>query len=207
MSAAPGEGTALRAVDPADGAWLNPPAAVRAAAGGFTAVTGRGGDFWRHTHYGFVRDSGHFFAVPVGPAFTAEVHVAARYEHLYDQAGLMVRAGPDLWAKAGVEFSDGRARLAAVVTAGRSDWSLSAPDFDPGAFWLRMTLRDDALRVQASADRRTWTLLRLAPFAAGGRALEVGPMCCTPERAGLAVTFTGFGVGPATAAGLHDTGA
>jgi regulation of enolase protein 1 (concanavalin A-like superfamily) len=32
----------------------------------------------------------------------------------------------------------------------------------------------------------------------------VGPMCCTPERAGLEVEFSGLHVGPASVRDLHD---
>lgn len=192
-------------VDLHAGTWLNRPAVVTAEGGRITVTTEAATDFWRHTHYGFVRDTGHFLGFDVNPSFTAEIRVRARFEMLYDQAGLMLRAGPSLWAKAGVEFSDGSPRLATVVTNDRSDWSLSSAPGDMSDFWLRMTLKDDALRVQASVDHRTWTLLRLAAFSAQGRVLQVGPMCCTPERAGLDVEFSELRIGPATTADLHHT--
>jgi len=47
-----------------------------------------------------------------------------------------------------------------------------------------------------------WPLLRLAPFLVGE--CLVGPMCCSPERGGLEVVFSGFEVGPALGKGLHD---
>ena len=192
-------------VDLRSGTWLNRPAAVEVACDRLTVTTAATTDFWRHTHYGFVRDTGHFLGFDVSPGFTAEIRIRARYAALYDQAGLMLRAGPESWVKAGVEFSDGCPRLATVVTDAQSDWSLSSAPGDLSDVWLRMTLKDEALRIQASIDRRAWTLLRLAPFSIRGRALEVGPMCCTPERAGLDVAFSEFRVGPARTADLHDT--
>ena len=45
--------------------------------------------------------------------------------------------------------------------------------------------------------------MRLAPFRQAARLL-VGPMCCTPERAGLTVAFSEFRVGPALDRPLHD---
>ena len=195
-------------IDLGSGTWLNRPAIVQAERDRLAITTEAGGDFWRHTHYGFVRDSGHFLGFEVGRNIAAEIRVRARYEALYDQAGLMLRAGPDLWVKAGAEFSDGSARLAVVVTDGRSDWSLSAAPGDLSDCWLRMTLKDETLRVQASTDRRVWTLLRLAPFVvARARTLRVGPMCCTPERAGLDVEMSDLRIGPAGVTDLHDTSA
>lgn len=196
----------METVDLRAGAWLNEPTA-QAESDRLVVTTAAATDFWRHTHYGFVRDTGHFLGFDVGTSFTAEIRVHADYATLYDQAGLMLRAGPRRWAKAGVEFSDGRPRLAVVMTNGLSDWSLSEPSEDVSDLWLRMTLKDEALRIQASVDRNVWTLLRLAPFTAGGQELQVGPMCCTPERAGLEVAFSDLRIGPASEADLHDTGA
>ena len=187
------------------GTWLNRPAAVEVECDRLTVRTEATTDFWRHTHYGFVRDTGHFLGFNADPSFTAEIRIQARYETLYDQAGLMLRARPELWVKTGVEFSDGCPRLATVVTDHSSDWSLSHAPEDMSDFWLRMTLTDKVLRIQASIDRRVWTLLRLAPFSVQGRALEVGPMCCTPERGGLDVSFSEFWIGPARTTDLHDT--
>lgn len=195
----------MESIDLRSGTWLNRPTVVQAERDRLVLTTEAGTDFWRRTHYGFIRDTGHFLGFEVGPNFAAEIRIRARYETLYDQAGLMLRAGPELWVKAGVEFSDDCPRLAAVVTDHRSDWSLSVAPGDLSDVWLRMMLKDEALRIQASTDRRTWTLLRLAPFAAQGRPLTVGPMCCTPERAGLDVELSDLRIGPAGTADLHDT--
>jgi regulation of enolase protein 1 (concanavalin A-like superfamily) len=66
-------------------------------------------DFWRETHYGFTRDSGHFFAREWQGDFTASLRVRGSYKELYDQAGIMVRIDESRWIKAGIELSDGAA--------------------------------------------------------------------------------------------------
>ncbi|RAI58481.1 DUF1349 domain-containing protein [Roseicella frigidaeris] len=187
----------------AEGRWLNEPAAWRREDGQLGVVTDHGGDFWRETHYGFTRDSGHFLGLPAPPAFTATLRVRARYESLYDQAGLMLRRDAATWLKAGVEWSDGEALLGSVLTLGRSDWATGPCRGDPTDMRLRLTLADGVLRLQASADGRRWALLRLCPFPAEGPLL-VGPMCCTPERAGLRVRFSEFALGPPMDKALHD---
>ena len=102
--------------------------------------------------------------------------------------------------------------LLAAALVGVGVWRLAWPDSYRGqarprlhAFWLRLTYAEGAVRVQASLDGQRWPLLRLAPFPELP-ALAVGPMCCSPERAGLQVEFRDFTIGPASTAGLHDLG-
>ena len=183
--------------------WHNPPPVHMLAGDTLRVVTADRTDFWRVTQYGFIRDNGHFFGTAVDGGFTAQVRVRAAFSALYDQAGLMVRIDERRWLKAGVEFSDGAPLLSTVLTNELSDWTVApAPAFEDG-FWLRVTVDGGVLRVQYSADGITWPMLRLAPFPQAPRYL-VGPMCCTPERAGLEVAFSDFTVGPALGRDLHD---
>jgi regulation of enolase protein 1 (concanavalin A-like superfamily) len=186
-----------------DGHWLNPPPSWSIEAGRLNAVSGEKTDFWQKTFYGFERDDGHFLAIDASEAFTASVHVSGKFEHLYDQAGLMLRVDHETWIKTGVEFTDGALHLGAVVTKGASDWSVTLPEEPIEEFWLRLTAKDHAVRIQYSLDAKTWPLLRLAAFPTDGK-LRVGPMFCSPERAGLAVAFDQFELGPAIETDLHD---
>ncbi|NHQ89193.1 DUF1349 domain-containing protein [Janthinobacterium lividum] len=185
------------------GSWLNPPENWSADGAQLRVTTDANTDFWRKTAYGFIRDSGHFFGTEVKGNFTAQLHVAAQYTSLYDQAGMMVRIDDAHWIKCGVEFSDGQLLLSSVLTADTSDWAVSIAPAMPDGFWLRVTVSDDVIRVQYSTDGLRWPLLRLAPFPVAPRYL-VGPMCCTPERGGLEVVFSQFAVGPALLKDLHD---
>ena len=183
--------------------WLNEPARWELGPDGLRVVTDQAPDFWRETHYGFTRHSGHLFAAPVANSFTATVRVCARYESLYDQAGLMVLVDERTWVKAGIELSDGEAMLSSVLTLGRSDWATGAFQGDASSVLIKDTVDRGVLRIQASADGHRWPLLRLCPFPASDTYL-VGPMCCTPERAGLEVLFPEFSVTPPTSKPLHD---
>jgi regulation of enolase protein 1 (concanavalin A-like superfamily) len=183
--------------------WHNEPKVWRAGADHATVTTDAGTDFWRETHYGMTRDSGHFLGQEVGGDFTATLRVRGRYETLYDQAGIMVRRDATTWIKAGIELSDGDAMLGSVLTVGMSDWATCKFWGDASDVWLRVTVAKDVLRLQVSADGLRWPLLRLCPFPMGDK-LAVGPMCCTPERGGLHVRFSDFSVGPANGKDLHD---
>ncbi|MDO9713549.1 DUF1349 domain-containing protein [Paracraurococcus lichenis] len=183
--------------------WLNEPAEWRMETDHVSVVTDRGTDFWRETHYGFTRDSGHFFGREVEGGFTATLRVRARYESLYDQAGLMVRLDAETWIKAGIELSDGEASLGSVLTLGRSDWATGSFRGDPSDVWIKVTVERGVLRLQASSDGLRWPLVRLCPFPAAERYI-VGPMCCTPERAGLKVLFSDYALTSPTGKALHD---
>jgi len=188
-----------------DGVWLNEPERWSAQGDSLQIITDKATDFWRETHYGFNRDSGHFLGFPTAEAFTAELRVQGDFQAFYDQAGLMVRIDARRWVKAGIEFSDGRAMLASVLTDGRSDWATAPYEHDAREFWVRATVANGVLRLQSSADGKLWPLMRLAPFAKASSYL-VGPMACTPERAGLKVVFSTFRLTPPLGKDLHDLG-
>lgn len=183
--------------------WLNEPKQWRAEGAELVIVTDEKTDFWRETHYGFTRDNGHFLGFATGDAFTAQLRVRADYQALYDQAGIMVRVDAERWIKAGIEFSDGHPMLSSVLTVGRSDWCTARYAHDHRDFWLRITVAKGVLRLQVSADGKEWPLVRLAPFPVAASYL-VGPMCCTPERAGLSVRFSDFALTVPTGKDLHD---
>ena len=186
------------------GEWLNEPMVHSALTGGtLEVVTDRETDFWRETHYGFIRDSGHFLGVEAPSELTCQFRIRGMFETLYDQAGIMVRANERQWVKAGIELSDGRAMLSSVRTDGNSDWATAPYDADPTDFWMRATLKNGVLRLQVSSDGRHWPLARLCPFPAASSCL-VGPMACSPKGGGLRVLFSDWKLGPALGKDLHD---
>jgi len=185
--------------------WLNPPPHSRVdEAGQLTVRTGDRTDFWRETLYGFVRDNGHFYFTEQQGDFTVEVRFRGRFEGLYDQAGLMLRLDERHWLKTGIEYTDGQQHLSAVVTNDFSDWSVLPLEPAPEEVWLRLTRLGSAVLVQYALDGRDYKLLRLAHLPEHDP-VQVGVMCCSPERAGLEVTFRDFRVGPPVTAGLHGT--
>ncbi len=182
--------------------WRNQPASWSLDGEALRVRTDGGSDFWRETFYGFVRDSGHFYHREVTGDFTAEVTIVARFDTLYDQAGLMLRIDDRSWIKTGIEYTDGVTHLSAVLTRDYSDWSVQPyPAFD-GRLRLRITRHGEAVRVQYLDPDRGWQLLRLGylPMPAS---VQVGVMCCSPERAGFDVRFESFTVGDAIARDLH----
>lgn len=70
--------------------WLNQPKAWNGTAGKLTMTVDPGTDYWRITHYGFIRDSGPFYFKEQAGNFEATVKVSGKYNELFHQAGLMV---------------------------------------------------------------------------------------------------------------------
>lgn len=185
--------------------WLNPPERVELGGDVLKVVTRPMTDFWRTTHYGFVHDDGHFLGLPLGGEAALEVTFALEFSEPFDQAGLMLRATPELWMKAGVELSDGVLFASAVVTRGHSDWSVAPlPTSAAGAlFTIRASRRGDAVTLRYRVgDADPMRMLRVAYLPPEAEVIA-GPMCCSPSRGGLVVRFQPVRVGPADAR-LHD---
>ncbi len=159
-------------------------------------MTGEKTDFWRKTHYGFIRDDGHFRHVAAPGDFSASVAFRGDYEELYDQAGLMLRLDAQTWIKAGIEYVAGQRMLSAVVTRDVSDWSTMPLPGDPDWIHLRLTRIGTAVHVHwaPNPDPAAFRMLRLTWFPAGPA--RVGPMCCSPQRGGFRVRFGSFDLGP-----------
>jgi regulation of enolase protein 1 (concanavalin A-like superfamily) len=156
-----------------------------------------GSDFWRETSYGFTHDSGHALLAPFPDGTALEVTFRLDYGEQFDQAGVLVRRDERTWTKAGVEVSDGVPQLGAVVTRGRSDWSVApVPEWAGREVTVRVSRSGDALTVRARAEDGPWRLVRLAPLDVGAD-LTAGPFCCAPTRAGLTVRFTRLASTPA----------
>jgi regulation of enolase protein 1 (concanavalin A-like superfamily) len=174
-----------------DAWWLNPPVRAWYDNSDLVVEASEGSDFWRTTAYDFVHDSGHALLVAFPEAAAVEVRFMLDYSQQFDQAGVLVRADEETWIKAGVEVSDGEPNLGAVVTSGMSDWSIcSVPGWQGREVTVRASRSSNALTVRARVDSEPWQLVRVAPLP-DRSALEVGPYCCAPTRAGLLVRFRG----------------
>lgn len=178
-------------IDFAGGDWLNRPPALRLDNGVLEVETAEGSDFWRRTHYGFEHASGHALLSRMSAVFAAEITFSGTFANKYEQAGLMLWEDETRWIKAGVEFADGRANLATVVTRERSDWSMAPAAPDDREWRLRVTSTGSAVIVHVRGGTGRWQILRVADFIAG-EGVRLGPMACSPLSAALRVRFSDF---------------
>ena len=160
--------------------WLNEPREWSGDASDLTVAVEPDTDFWRVTHYGFTRDSGHFLDTgALGLRFRGD------FAHQYDQAGLMLRA-----RRAALDQGGPGARRCAVAvassspTASRTGRSSRRRRPTPTAGG-RSAPSAPATPSRSSCGDQP---VRLAPFPDGG-ALQSGPMCAAPKGPGFTARF------------------
>lgn len=171
--------------------WLNEPTHWSSNGHQIVVNTMPKTDFWRVTHYGFIRDNGHFYFEQVNSDFIAEVEIRGNYQDLYDQAGIMIRADKCHWIKAGIEYVDGMQHLSAVVTHNYSDWSVTPLPSPPLSLRLQVKRQKDAIHIAYADKDGNYIPLRLAYFLPD-QAVQVGLMCASPEGNGYQVFFKNY---------------
>lgn len=171
--------------------WYNEPPQWQEDGDRLSITTGAKTDFWRKTHYGFIRDDGHFYYQQVTGDFTAEVVITGQYQTLYDQAGLMVRENENTWLKCGIEYVEDVQNVSAVVTRNFSDWSVVPLHHPPVSLGLRIQRRAEAIEVQYSLDTKEYQMLRLA-YLTQTATVQVGMMAASPQGDGCAIVFESF---------------
>ena len=144
--------------------WYNEPAIWSADRDGLHLRVESNTDFWRITHYDFIRDNGHFYYRDQAGDFVASVKVTGQYKDLYDQAGLMLRLDERNWIKTGIEYVEEQQHISAVITREFSDWSVCPQPHNPPSVYLRLTRQYDSVRIDYSFDDFTYLMLRLAYF-------------------------------------------
>ena len=174
--------------------WLYPPSIWNETGDTLTATVPPGTDYWRVTHYGFIRDNGPFRYQEQAGNFEARVRISGKYHELYHQAGLMIRIDETHWIKAGIEFVNGKQNVSAVVTREFSDWSVLTCSDNPAFLWLRMQRYHDTVQVSYSRDNQEWSMIRLAYFPPQAP-VKIGMMAAAPGKEALEVTFDHFSIG------------
>lgn len=173
--------------------WLNQPTNWVTGDAGLEVTTDTDTDFWRTTHYGFVRDTGHALLRGVGNEFRMAATFHGDYREQYDQAGLLLRVDGHNWVKTGIEFVDGKQLLSAVVTREVSDWNVVPLNRLAGhPHWITIELhrRGDTVTISYGwDDEEPGTLLRVAYFPPDISA-EAGPMCASPDGKGFRTHFS-----------------
>lgn len=171
--------------------WFNKPGFWKDTADTLIIKTDAKTDFWRKTHYGFIRDNGHFFYRIVKGDFVLKVKLSGNYTDLYDQAGIMIRKDEENWIKAGIEWVDGVQQVSAVVTREFSDWSVLPWTDNPPCLWLKVKRAGDFVSIEYAKEDKDYNLLRLAYFPPLAE-VQVGLMAASPDGTGFVVEFSGF---------------
>jgi len=175
--------------------WINEPARWSAADGVLNVTAEAGTDFWRTTHYGYVRDDGHLYGEVLDGDFDLRMRVRGAYADQYDQAGAMVRVDEHHWLKTGIEYVDGRIRFSTVITREYSSWTVA--DLPAGAADLDLHLarRGDAVEIRSGVDGGATELAGVV-YLPPSRPAFAGAMCAAPSGAGFEVSFYDLAITP-----------
>ncbi|MDO6436561.1 DUF1349 domain-containing protein [Cyclobacterium sp. 1_MG-2023] len=174
-----------------DFSWMNSPKQWTEENGVLSLMTDAETDFWRKTHYGFIKNSGHFLYTDQDGDFELLVQFSGKYTDLYDQAGLMILLDNENWIKAGIEYVDGIQNASAVVTRDCSDWSVVALKDSPSTFFIKAKRGNDYVEISYSLDGKDFQLLRQAYFPPA-RSLRIGFMAASPKGKGFDLVFNDF---------------
>ena len=113
--------------------WMNAPRSWSTENGVVTVKTDPNTDFWRKTHYGFIKNDGHFLRTVQAGNFEFSLQFSGTYRDLYDQAGLMIYQNSENWIKAGIEYVNGfqnANRFSKLrVIFGKNNWGRNYYDF------------------------------------------------------------------------------
>ena len=173
--------------------WFNEPPDWSHTDDKIVITTGPKSDFWRKTHYGFIRDNGHFYHQSVQGDFTLTANFQGDYRDLYDQAGIMLRLDETTWVKAGIEFVEGVQQISTVVTRDYSDWSVTPSAASSNSIWIRLKRVGSACEAFYSYDDQDYHMMRTF-YLTDTESVDVGLMCASPEGNGFNVTFNTFAV-------------
>lgn len=173
--------------------WLNEPKTWSGDDQKLTVTVAPGTDYWRTTHYGFIRDSGPFYYAEMPGDFEATVKVTGDYRELFHQAGLMIRIDNKNWIKTGIEYVDGVQNVSAVVTREVSDWSVVPRNDSPKSVWLKLLRKNDFVQIQYSFDNKDFKMLRLAYFPPNVKA-QIGMVAAAPGKESFNVVFEDFAI-------------
>ena len=175
--------------------WEHEPKVWQEASGRLTETVPAATDYWRVTHYGFIRDNGPFRYQDRSGNFEATVRISGEYHELYHQAGLMIRINEKNWIKTGIEFVNGKQNVSAVVTREFSDWSVLSRTDNPPFIWLRLQRYNDTVQVSYSLDGQKWSMIRLAYFPPDVP-VKIGMVAAAPGNEDFEVKFDHFSLTP-----------
>jgi uncharacterized protein len=170
--------------------WLNEPSSWEDHEVAFTVDVQPDTDFWRRTHYGFVRDTGHFRYRRARGDLELRATFRGDLTAQYDQVGLMLRADAETWVKFGVERVDGGDLLSVVLTRGHSDWSFrpAPPAAEGGWRTMEARLTDGTVEIGFVDGSGAVTAMRMG-YLGDAEEIAAGVMCAAPDGPGFQAEF------------------
>lgn len=154
-------------------------------------------DFWRKTRYAFIKDNGPYYWHKVKGDFEVIVKISGGFSHMYDKAGIMIRADAENWITTGMECFNDQMNHATCVTLDYSDWSLAPlpKDSEKEGVWFCLKKIGNAYESFYSTEGKTWCLTRQGLFHSK-EDMQVGICAACPMGEEFKVSFDFFRVKP-----------
>ena len=116
----------------------------------------------------------------------------------------MIRFSESCWVKCGIEFTDGAMHFSVVVTNDNSDWSQMPVRADNNTIRTRLTRHGEAVRFQYFDQNDDFWKAACLAYIPKATKIDVGIVCCSPEREGFRASFTDFSIKNPVSRELHQ---
>ncbi|KAL7411394.1 hypothetical protein BDY24DRAFT_396644 [Mrakia frigida] len=168
-------------------------------------VTNATSDWWRtpteHRYSGPVLGKEVSSTVLEQAEWSVGVSLRGDWKDEYDQAALFLYQTNNSWIKTGIEFTQEKPWLSAVVNNPYSDWNLlpypaSSSALSPTPFTsFKISRAGTFVRIYVKLPEYGWTMVReVTNFLKDGEKVFIGVMGCSPKGQGVKVEFEDFWV-------------
>lgn len=150
-------------------------------------------DLWRGTKFGFTKEDAPYYFKKITGDFQVTCHIKGKFDHLYDQGGILIRASKTVYLKCGIEYFKDQCYASTCVTKENSDWSLMPLPEKAKQAWFVIKRIGDCVQVYSSQDGVIYNQVRLAVLT-DEPIVKVGLYGACPQGTGFKIYFEHFSI-------------
>lgn len=162
-------------------------------------------DLWRGTKFGFTKEDAPYYFKKITGDFQVTCHIKGKFDNLYDQGGILIRADKTVYLKCGIEFFKDQCYASTCVTKENSDWSLMPLPEKAKQAWFVIKRIGDCVQVYSSQDGVIYNQVRLAVLT-DQPILKVGLFGACPQGTGFKIYFEHFSIEEESGEGEEEWG-
>ena len=150
-------------------------------------------DLWRGTKFGFTKEDAPYYFKKITGDFQVTCHIKGKFDNLYDQGGILIRASKTVYLKCGIEYFKDQCYASTCVTKENSDWSLMPLPEKAKQAWFVIKRIGDCVQVYSSQDGVIYNQVRLAVLT-DEPIVKVGLFGACPQGTGFKIYFEHFSI-------------
>lgn len=162
-------------------------------------------DLWRGTKFGFTKEDAPYYFKKISGDFQVTCHIKGKFDNLYDQGGILIRADKTVYLKCGIEYFKDQCYASTCVTKENSDWSLMPLPEKAKQAWFVIKRIGDCVQVYSSQDGVIYNQVRLAVLT-DQPVLKVGLFGACPQGTGFKIYFEHFSIEEESGEGEEEWG-